>query len=149
MQLSQLDAWIKVGISLIPAVLVFIAAFTVFRRHRQWFTIALVVAAAINIPLPIGIAMTQGGINQMKIEIQSQKTQAEAQQLLAKYSGSLQNNTTLLNWLIQGTYFSNLAFAIGLIMTIRYLISMSAPGAADKSASAATPPADGTPETNS
>jgi hypothetical protein len=123
MQLSQLDAWMRVAISLIPSLVLLAGAIIVVRRQRQWITIVMVATAALNVPLPVAMALTQGTINQMKVEIQSQKTQAEAQQLLTKYSPELQNYSTLLNWLNQALFFSTLVFAVTLFMTLRLLLA--------------------------
>jgi hypothetical protein len=147
MSLAQLDTWVKVLINYIPQMVLLLAAIVLIRKQRKWFTVVLFITAILNIALPIGVLLSQSAIGQRVTEMQPQlqtlKTQQEMQRMVTS-DLQIQNYSTMKSWLSQGAFFSNLLFAIALVIALGSILGK--PADAQKAEQA---PASGAEQTHS
>jgi|GEM_PF-6917793 len=143
MQLTQLDSGIKILINYIPQIIILIAAIIVLRKYRSWLTIVLVVTAALSLVLPLAVIATTSAMNrrvaELQPEMQGMKTQQEVQQFLTN-DPTIRDYNTLMSWLRQGLYFSEVILAVSLLLTLRFLMARAAAPAQPAESQPGTPP---------
>jgi hypothetical protein len=128
MAAQQMEAWKNLVVALIPAAVLLAVSIIVIKKHRGWYSTLLVVAAVLNLLIPIAMQLTQDSLNQRGRDILAKnpgiKTAQEAQQILAS-DATIQSYSTFKNWFGQGFYITTLAFAFALFITIGALLPKS------------------------
>jgi hypothetical protein len=122
MSAESMEIWKNVALSLIPSGIFLAVGIMLLKRMRNWYTIVLVVAAALNILLPI---VSQTIINDVKdtaATINALSTQQEKEAAVKQAQPYLKQAEIYLKWLNDGRYISMLAFAIMLVIAVGMLV---------------------------
>lgn len=129
---ETIEVWKTLAFSLIPSVLLLIAAIMIIRKVRNWYTTVLVIAAILYLVLPVGAQTisigrqslineakgTAATINALPTKEQQQAAIERETPRLKEIEASLKQSEIYLKWLNDSRYIAMLAYGVMLMIAI-------------------------------